>query len=270
MTPTTVKIRWSSRTVFPTAAGSPPKRSRQSLSPRTATGGASGASSDAVSPRPSSGRVRKREKTLAVTVPADDQRRLALPGQREVVHADRAELIEGAGPAREVGVVGVGHAVARDALARQGLEDGGQPLRLGVGERLEKNRVDDREDRGVRADAQGQRRQGDRGESRALAQSPDRIANVLQQGIHGARREWLRRAARRVSRAACVEYPRAGPPMKKLLWALVVAGAAVLGYREYTGWRAYKAYEGFAEAWVHETLGRGGPVRRRGNRHTRF
>lgn len=40
--------------------------------------------------------------------------------------------------------------------------------------------------------------------------------------------------------------------MKKLLWVLVLAGAAFFGYRWYTGWRAFKAYEGFAEAWVHE------------------
>ncbi len=69
MTPTTVKTRSSSRTVRPTAAGSPPKRSRQSRSERTATGAAFGASSEAASPRPSRGRVRSIAKTLPVTVP---------------------------------------------------------------------------------------------------------------------------------------------------------------------------------------------------------
>ncbi len=40
--------------------------------------------------------------------------------------------------------------------------------------------------------------------------------------------------------------------MKKLVWLVLGAGAAFFGYRAFNGWRAYKAYEGFAEAWVHE------------------
>jgi hypothetical protein len=40
--------------------------------------------------------------------------------------------------------------------------------------------------------------------------------------------------------------------MKKLVWGLILAGAALLGYRWFVGWRAYKAYEGFAEAWARE------------------
>lgn len=40
--------------------------------------------------------------------------------------------------------------------------------------------------------------------------------------------------------------------MKKLLWVALLAIAAFFGYRAFTEWRAYKAYEGFAEAWVHE------------------
>ena len=40
--------------------------------------------------------------------------------------------------------------------------------------------------------------------------------------------------------------------MKKAIAVLVVAASAFLGYRFFEGWRAYRAYEGFAEAWVHE------------------
>lgn len=40
--------------------------------------------------------------------------------------------------------------------------------------------------------------------------------------------------------------------MKKLVSVLILAGAAAFGYRWFLGWRAYGAYEGFAEAWVHE------------------
>jgi hypothetical protein len=40
--------------------------------------------------------------------------------------------------------------------------------------------------------------------------------------------------------------------MKKLVWVLLLAGAVLLGDRWFVGWRAYKAYEGFAEAWAQE------------------
>ncbi|MEP6995507.1 MAG: hypothetical protein ABI968_13365 [Acidobacteriota bacterium] len=39
--------------------------------------------------------------------------------------------------------------------------------------------------------------------------------------------------------------------MKKLLSALLLVGAIVFAYRWFTGWTAYRAYERFAEAWVH-------------------
>lgn len=41
--------------------------------------------------------------------------------------------------------------------------------------------------------------------------------------------------------------------MKKLIGVLLLAGAAFYGFRWYTAWRAYGAYENFAEAWVHES-----------------
>lgn len=40
--------------------------------------------------------------------------------------------------------------------------------------------------------------------------------------------------------------------MKNLLWILVLAGAALLGYRWFEGWRAVGAYKSFAEAWTHD------------------
>ena len=39
--------------------------------------------------------------------------------------------------------------------------------------------------------------------------------------------------------------------MKKLVFVLALAGAALLGYRWISGWRAETAYEQFAEAWTH-------------------
>lgn len=41
--------------------------------------------------------------------------------------------------------------------------------------------------------------------------------------------------------------------MKRGIGILLLAGAAFFGFRWYTDWRAYRAYEGFAEAWVHES-----------------
>jgi hypothetical protein len=40
--------------------------------------------------------------------------------------------------------------------------------------------------------------------------------------------------------------------MKALIGLLLLAGAAFFGHRWYRDLRAYQAYEGFAEAWVHE------------------
>ena len=40
--------------------------------------------------------------------------------------------------------------------------------------------------------------------------------------------------------------------MKRLFWILVLAGAVLLGYRWFVGWRAVSAYKSFAEAWTHD------------------
>lgn len=40
--------------------------------------------------------------------------------------------------------------------------------------------------------------------------------------------------------------------MKKSLGILVLAGAVLLGYRWFSGWRAVNAYEKFADAWTHD------------------
>jgi hypothetical protein len=40
--------------------------------------------------------------------------------------------------------------------------------------------------------------------------------------------------------------------MKKPIGVLLLAAAAVFGYRWYVGHGAYEAYENFAEAWMHE------------------
>ena len=64
--------------------------------------------------------------------------------------------------------------------------DGGQPSGLGKRQRLEQQRVDDGEDRGVDADADGQRDEGDEREARRLAQHAERVAQVADEGLEHA------------------------------------------------------------------------------------
>lgn len=42
--------------------------------------------------------------------------------------------------------------------------------------------------------------------------------------------------------------------MKKILLLVLLAGAAFIGWRSLTRWRAKAAYEGFAEAWTHGNM----------------
>ena len=66
------------------------------------------------------------------------------------------------------------------------LADGGVALphhddlvRIGVGQRLQQHRIHHAEDCGVRADAEGERHDGDRGEPQISAHHPERISRVL-------------------------------------------------------------------------------------------
>jgi hypothetical protein len=42
--------------------------------------------------------------------------------------------------------------------------------------------------------------------------------------------------------------------MKRIVLLIVLAGAAFLGWRSVSRWRARTAYEGFAEAWTHGNM----------------
>ena len=78
-----------------------------------------------------------------------------------------------------------GRAAAVDALRRSRLQHH-QPVGVGKRHRLEEDGVDDREDRGVGADAERQRRHRRGGEAPALPEHPQRLPQVLEEAFnHG-------------------------------------------------------------------------------------
>ena len=82
------------------------------------------------------------------------------------------------------------HHLAKDARGcgaiRHEQVDHHQIVRLREGQRLQQQRVDEGEDRGVGADAEGERDDRDQGEDRRLDERANRVANVLSNGLHGA------------------------------------------------------------------------------------
>ena len=64
-------------------------------------------------------------------------------------------------------------------LVRVGLGDDHDPIRFRIGQRLEQDRVDHAENRGVRADPERERENGDEGEAGRLQQLPDGISDLL-------------------------------------------------------------------------------------------
>ena len=56
---------------------------------------------------------------------------------------------------------------------------------IAKGERAQEDGVYDAEDGGVRADAESEREDGDRGEAGAFCEEPEGVAKILQQSRHG-------------------------------------------------------------------------------------
>ena len=103
--------------------------------------------------------------------------RLAGPGQRKGHVADAGEAAEAGGLRPEVD-----HPTRPERLrvtARAGIPEKHQTIGLGKRQRLEQGRVDDAENRGVGADAKGQRQNRHEREPGRSTQSSDRVSNVL-------------------------------------------------------------------------------------------
>jgi hypothetical protein len=85
-------------------------------------------------------------------------------------------------PVEEIG--GVGVLELGNAEPRGGVPHPHQPLRVGVGQRPQQDAVDDAEDRGVGADAEGQGEDREQGESRLPQELADGGAEVAEERIH--------------------------------------------------------------------------------------
>ena len=70
---------------------------------------------------------------------------------------------------------------ARRPALRGDLEDGHDPVRIGVRQRPQQHAVHDAEDRRGRADAEGEGQDGDGGEARVLAELPKTVAAISAQ-----------------------------------------------------------------------------------------
>ena len=71
-----------------------------------------------------------------------------------------------------------------DVARRNAVVQGDQPLRFGIGQRIEHDAVHDGEERGVCANGQCQRQRRGRGEERRSNESSCRLANLLCDHVH--------------------------------------------------------------------------------------
>ena len=187
MTPTTVNALPFRVMALPTIAGSAPNRRVHRAWLRIATR-VSGLSSSGRNHRPCAGvhaqdwkeirGHRLRRELLGIAVAAGD-RHPEKRGLADTCHAfEHARLL---GPvdviARRDDVV---HPLAGDVL----FPDDDEPVRIRIGKRLEHQRVEDREDRGVGADADGEREERRGGERPAADEATNREAEIGEEIAH--------------------------------------------------------------------------------------
>ena len=121
--------------------------------------------------------------------------RAELLGKRAAGVVDDAG-VEGRGVTNHLRLLAVVHELRRrapavDALRRRRLKHH-EAVGVGKRHRLQQHRVDHREDGGVRADAERQRRNGGGGEAAALPEHPERLAQVLEEAFnHGGPRNYV-------------------------------------------------------------------------------
>ncbi len=110
--------------------------------------------------------------------------RLLAAGNVGVDWPDGGDLIEDSGGALEIVQLRLRHANVGLVHARHVVFHGDQLSGLLIRQRPQQNRIDDGKQRRISAHTQSQRQHHDGGESRALAQQSQTVANILQQTLH--------------------------------------------------------------------------------------
>jgi len=108
-----------------------------------------------------------------------DLLRLALAAQIHSSHLESGQLLK----SLRLCLIGKIHVGADEFVSAKNVGDSNQSLRVWVRQRIEYQRVDHAEDRGVRSDAQRQREHGDEGEARTSPQHPQAIPQILNERL---------------------------------------------------------------------------------------
>jgi hypothetical protein len=127
----------------------------------------------------------KHLKKILGNMGADNDFRFVLRGESEAQRVKRGDAFQRAALFLKLRRFRVGKQNAVRATLPVDLRDGNEAARVLVRQGLEENGMDDTEDGGVRADAQGQSEEGDGGEAGIFLQHPCGKLHILPNGAHG-------------------------------------------------------------------------------------
>ena len=116
-----------------------------------------------------------------------DAIRLIETQQRPAAASRDGHLVEGTILRLNVDVLAGRRPVLRDVDARRPQPQGGQTIRIRIGQRLQQQRVDHAEDRRVGADPNRERGDDDERQARTASQRTEGVAEVLEKWRHGCR-----------------------------------------------------------------------------------
>ena len=162
--------RRRARAVVRGRRGSPPKRRCQNAWLSTATGGPSGLVSASANARPMAGVTPKdwnRPEVVCATVICSAPSLPSRFGGNRLDERQRLERLRARAPLEEVQRM---HRDGRLRIRRL-FPERDEATGIRIRQRTQQHRVDEAEDRGVRADAEREREHGDRREARALAEA---------------------------------------------------------------------------------------------------
>jgi hypothetical protein len=109
---------------------------------------------------------------------ANELFRIASAGQRERVAYRQREIAEHLLPLLHGDVPRIGEADARQVLRLVRRAQSDEPVRFAIRERTQKDRVDDAEERDVRADSEREAEDGDQREAGRLEELTDRVTDL--------------------------------------------------------------------------------------------